>query len=144
MAGLPGIAPSGQTLNPQFLQALQLVDAIRLELQALLPLAQIVGNATVNEEQIRRWEATLSQAVQLIASVPVILIFPPPPFVEFANAARAHIERAIETLRSVLTSMPRPFLPQPGRVRIPLQTLQSVIGDLVQAETFLVQALRSA
>lgn len=143
MAGLLGI-PSGRAPNPQLTLALLVVSTVRQEVQALLPQAQATGRVTVGEAQIRRWQNALQAAADLIQRIPVPLIFPPPPFAVFANAASAQIQAALQTIRAIPVVTPGTFPPQAGQATIPLPVLQSLLSSLQQAETLLLLSVQSA
>lgn len=131
-------------LNPQILLALQLVDSVRRDVEALLPLALQEGAVTVSETRIRQWENSLQVALAQLSAIPAPLIFPPPAFVTFINQAVVQINRALTTLNAIPIPTPAIYPPQPGQATISLETVQLLLFDLRQAEMLLVQALRSA
>ncbi len=137
-------APLAGTLNTPLLTATLIVDAVRRDVDSLLPQAQLRGSATVSSTRIQIWQSALQNAVSLLGQIPAPLIFPPPPFVTFINAATQQINQVLATLSTLPTVTIQIFPPQPSQVSIPLATLQSVATGLRQAELFLIQALQTA
>ena len=131
-------------LNPQILNATLLVNAVRRDMESLLPQALQEGAVKVSETRIRQWQTALQAAVSLLNSVPAPLIFPPPAFVIFIRQAVAQINQVLTTLASIPIASPRIFPPQPGQASISLETLLLMLTDLRQAEVFLIQALLAA
>lgn len=131
-------------LNPQILNALQLVNAVRRDIESLVPQAMREGTVTVSETRIREWQTTLQTAVSLLNRIPAPLIFPPPAFVTFINLAVKQINQALATLAAIPIVSPAIFPPQPGQASISLETLQFILTDLRQAEILLIQALLAA
>lgn len=144
MAGAINPAAPGRDPNPQFLFALFLVGSVRQQVASFLPQAFQTGSAAVSGDLIQRWEAELQGAVQLIQQVPAPLIFPPPQFVTFANAAVTQIEAALALLASIPVASPLIFPPQPGQALIPAQTLFTLLNQLQQAERDLFFALQTS
>lgn len=133
-----------QQFNPQILAATQLVDAVRRDVESLLPQAMREGAVTVSESRIRQWQSALQTAVSLLSSVPAPLIFPPPAFVTLINQAVNQINEVLTTLGNIPVISPAIFPPQPGQASLSLETLQFILADLRQAEQFLIQALFAA
>lgn len=144
VAGLPTVPAGAPSTDPQLLFALLLVRAVRQDVQALLPQLQASGSITLDRTRVNRWTSALREAVQLVQSIPVILIFPPPPFAVFANAAVTQIEQALATIAALPSAAPLTFPPLFDRVILDLPTAQSLLGDLTQAEALLLRALQSA
>lgn len=144
MAGAINPMAPGRAPNPQFLFALSLVSSVRQQVAAFLPQAFQTGSAVVGGDLIQQWEAELLGAVQLIQQVPAPLIFPPPQFVTFANAAVTQIEAALALLQSIPVASPLIFPPQPGQALIPAQTLFTLLNQLQQAERDLFFALQTS
>lgn len=144
MNTFPGGVQPARQWNPQLLRAAQLVSSVRRDMQSLLPEALRAGVARVSEVRIRRWEAALEQAISLLGQIPVILIFPPPPFAVFINRAINQIEQVLDTLDEIPIASPRIYPPQPGWATISLETLRFMLDDLRQAEALLYRALQTA
>lgn len=122
-------------------QAYAQVATVRFELQALLPQAQALGAASATLDQLGRWQTTLQSAYDLLGQIVVIQIFPPPPIATYVNNARSQIQAVISALRSIpVTTISPPSL---SRGAIPLQTLQTLIGALQQAEADILRAIQS-
>jgi hypothetical protein len=132
MNGTSSPAQGVRQLNPQYLSALFMVDGVRREIQALFPPFIVPATVTVTQAQVQGWIRILENAVQLIQSVPVILIFPPPVFVQFANAAVDELNRALQALRSITPPT------------VLSQTLLGVRNNLRRAELFLLLTLALA
>lgn len=130
-----------QQLNPQILMATQLVNAVRRDVESLVPESMREGAVTVSETRIRQWQSALQNAVSLLNSVPAPLIFPPPAFVTLINQAVRQINQVLATLDTIAIASPAISPPQPGQASISLETLQFILADLRQAEAFLIQAL---
>jgi hypothetical protein len=128
-------------LNPQILNATLLVDAVRRDIESLLPQALREGAVSVSETKIRQWQTALQAAISVLNSVPAPLIFPPPAFVTLIHQAVNQINEALTTLGSIPIATPAIFPPQPGQASISLETLQFLLDDLRQAEMFLIEAL---
>jgi|GEM_PF-6087142 len=124
------------------LVALLQVSSVRADLQALLPQAQARGSATVSQAQLIRWQNRLQAALDSLGQIVTILIFPPPPIATFTNRATNQIRAAQQLLASVPTTLTSS--PEVNRASLSLQTLQSLIMFLSEAETSLIQAAFSA
>jgi len=140
----PGAVQPARQWNPQLLRAVQLVSSVRRDMQALVPEALRRGVARVSELRIRRWQAALGEAVSLLGQIPVILIFPPPPFAVFINRAVNQIEQVLNTLDNIPIASLRIYPPRPGLGSISLETLRFMLDDLQQAEALLYRALQTA
>lgn len=144
----PGAEPSTQGLrrptpvNPQLLLARDLVVQTAQDIQTQLPEARRRGFATVSGNRLQRWQRDLQIAVNQLERIPTIQIFPPPPITRFIQGAIREINQAREILGRIPVTPPRRFPPQPGIARIPLRTLQEVLGHLFRAIGFINQALR--
>jgi hypothetical protein len=134
----------GTQLNPQILMATRQVIQVARDIESLLPQALREGSVTVSEGRIRRWQAALQSAVTQLQQIPVILIFPPPPFVRFIGGAIRQINQALDTLAAIPIATTRIFPPQPGRAIISLETLQFLLNDLQEAIALLIRALQLA
>lgn len=130
-------------LNPQLLSATLLVNAVKRDLESLVPQALREGAVTVSEDRIRQWQTSLQTAVSLIERLPAPLIFPPPAFVMFAAGAANQINQALSILNSIPIAV-MIFPPQPGQATVSLETLQFLLTDLQQAETLLLRSLQTA
>lgn len=142
MNTFPGGAQPTPQWNPQLLRAAQLVGSVRRDIQVLVPRAMQSGVVRVGELRIRRWQATLHEAIALLNRIPAILIFPPPPYVLLINRAVNQIQQVLEALDSILIASPRIYPPQPGFASISLEALRFLLDDLWQAEALLFRALR--
>lgn len=137
-------SPPGATTtqNPQLILARDLVLQVTRDIQSLLPEARRRGFATVTAARLQGWQNDLRAAVAALQRIPTILIFPPPPITRFIQGAIAEIERALAILGRIPVTPPRRFPPQPGVARIPLLTLEVILGHLFRALGFLNAALR--
>lgn len=136
--------PAGGTPNPQLLSALSQIRAVRSQIESLFYWAQQQGSVRVGERQIRSWQRTLRSALTQIDQIPVILIYPPPPFAVFAGQAERELEAALDTLDEIPIMSLRIYPPQPGVATIDVQTLRSLLIDLRQAEAAVMRALRAS
>jgi len=134
MAGPTGFPQTPQTLNPQILQALSLVDGVLRSMSSLLPRAQAAGSVFVSEQQLRFWEGGLRRALQLVEQVPVILIYPPPPSARFLEEAARQLRRALSALSGIRGGFA-------GRQRLTLRLLLFILSSLRSASSALWRAL---
>lgn len=139
-----GWTQPARQLNPQLLAALRLVQAVGRDVQSLVPLALQEGVAPVSETRIQRWQTALQRAISILNRIPAPLIYPPPLFVRLINGAVSQINQVLMTLASIPIASPRIYPPQPGRAAISLETLESILEDLQQAEQLLRRALWAA
>ncbi|MGE5675798.1 MAG: hypothetical protein ACM3XM_18280 [Mycobacterium leprae] len=106
-------------------------------------LNQTIGrNARVPETLILVWRLVLRLALQLLNSIPSILIFPPPRWVTFVQAATTLITQALQILDSIPVASTRIFPPTPGTATVDVLLLQQVETQVRFAALFVEAAER--